>query len=131
MALKVSVTVNVKVSRDNVPNPQELSFSSGEKNKTDTSTYSESAGFTFHLATSDTADTQLPLGSLAECDVLYILSPAAITIKPVPTGGSLGATPAYTLVADVPLVLPVKLSALYVANPTGSAVDIVVGAVGN
>lgn len=131
MSLRVYAEAKVLISQDNATNPQEPTFNSGSKNFTDTSTYNESVGFTFDVPAS-AVDTQVSLGSLTSAELVYLMAKGTgLTVKLVPVGGSLGATPAHTIIANVPAVIPFKIKEVYVSNPGVSAIKLVIGAAGN
>jgi hypothetical protein len=131
MALKVLAKARLTVSQDNAPNPQEITFDSGDKSATDTTTYSESVSHTFNVEAGAT-DVQVDLGSLAEVDFLYLFAKASgLTIKLVPVGKTVADVSAYEILQNTPCVIPFKIKEIYVSNPGASDAVIVLGAAGN
>lgn len=131
MPLRVYTEAKVLISQDNAANPQEPTFNSGSKNFTDTATYSESMGLTFDVAPGAT-DVQVPLGSIAIAELLYLMAKGAdLSIKLVPVGKVLADVEAYDMLANVPAVIPFKVIELYVSNSGTGAEKLIVGAAGN
>lgn len=131
MPLRVYAQANVLISQDNVANPQEPTFGSGSKTFIDAATYAASAGTTVNVAAGAT-DVQLSLEGMAEADLVYLMAKSTgLSVKLVPVGGSLGATPAYVMLLGCPCILPFKISEIYVSNSGGSPGQLVFGAAGN
>lgn len=131
MPLRVYTEGKLLISQDNAANPQEPTFNSGAKNFTDTATYNESAGFTFDVA-AGASDVQIPLGSVAVADLLYLMAKGAgLSVKLVPQGKVLADVEAYQMLPNAPAILPFKVIELYVSNSSLSAQKLIVGAAGN
>lgn len=131
MALRVSATCELKISQDNATNPQELTFSSGSKNFVDSATYNESSAVTFVLD-SGAVDVQIDLGSLTVAEIIFLLAKGDdISVKLVPNGGTLMATQAYELIANVPGIVPFKVDAVYASNAGLVDQTLILGAAGN
>lgn len=131
MALRVSSTCELKISQDNAANPQELTFSSGSKNLTDSISYNESAAVTFQIP-AGAVDTEIDLGSLALSEIMFLMAKGPdLTIKLVPQGEVLADTLAYTLLPNAPAILPFKIVAVHVSNSNAAAQILILGAAGN
>lgn len=131
MPLRVYTEGKLLISQDNSANPQEPTFNSGSKNFTDTTTYSESTGLTFDVA-AGASDTQVPLGSIAVAELLYLMAKGNdLSVKLVPFGKTLADVEAYELLPNVPAIIPFKVIEVYVSNAGTGAEKIIIGAAGN
>lgn len=131
MALRVASDIKLTISQDNATTPQEPTFDSGKKSFADTTTYSESIGYTFNVP-AGAVDTQISLGSLTEVDMLYLQAKGSgLLVSLVPVGKTLADVEDYELISNAPGVIPFKLAAIYVSNPGASAISLILGAAGN
>lgn len=68
-----------------------------------------------------TVDQAFSTENIFYTQMLFLLCDQEIQIKLVPVGGSLGATPALTLLSNIPSLLAVKnIQAIYLSNPTAN-----------
>lgn len=131
MSLRVYVEAKLLISQDNALNPQEPTFSSGSKSSTNTSDYNESASHTFDVPVA-AVDAQVNFGSLSSAELIYIMAKGpGLLIKLVPVGQLLADTLAYEIIENVPAIIPFKVAAAYVSNPTATAQKLILGAAGN
>jgi hypothetical protein len=132
MALRVEFKAKLLISQDNLANPQQVAFNSGEVSSVDTTTYEESSSSTLKIAPA-TTDQQINLDSIAQAGLLYLCAKATgVKVKIVPVGSVLGDVPALELLPNVPMLLGAKIAAVYVSNPdTLNPAIVIVGAAGN
>lgn len=132
MALQVSATARLAISQDIAATPQEVTFDSANKTFKDTTTYAESAGYTFNIDP-NAVDQEIDMGSLAEIDMLYLFAKTAgLLIKLVPVGNVLAdITHPCEIIPNAPAIIPFKLAAVYVSNPGSAVATIIFGAAGN
>lgn len=114
--MRVELHQKLTISNDNSSSPSDLVHASGDQVFTDATTYPLGDGKTINVAAS-AADQQLNLDGVTSAAIIMIRSEgAAVSVKLVPTGGSLGATPALKLLQNVPLTLGSDIMAVYFSN---------------
>lgn len=116
MALRVEVKAKLLISNDNLANPQDIAFNSGDKQDVNTADMAEAASEVLKIDPSVT-DQELSLGSITSVSRLFLYTDNEdVSVTLVPTGKVLADCSAIKLLAGVPCVLGSDLVKVYASN---------------
>lgn len=130
--MRVEVKAKLLISNDNLANPQDIVFSSGDQSKIDSTTFSEADSKLVDLPAS-TTDQQVNLDNIASAVVIMAYTTAdTCKITLVPTGSVKADCSPMKLLAGYPLVIGSDIAEIYLSNTSSStAIKVRVGIAGN
>lgn len=132
MPLRVEAKAKLLISNDNVANPLDIAFNSGDKIDINAADYDEATSKVLNVAAL-TTDEEVDLDNITGVSVLFMLTAAdTMSVTLVPTGAVLADCTALPLLPNVPLLIGSDLVKVYVSNSDAmDSATIKIGAAGN
>lgn len=126
MPLMVRYSVILEVTDNQLTN-----FKTPQIANSTTTDFTQELGATV-LIPAGTINYKIDSQGIDQLQMVFILADQDLEVKLVPTGGSLGATPGLTLMANKPNLISVRnIQEIYLSNSTSQAAKLTLQALGN